>query len=247
MNSSPAKSIKQVDSFLKLENTNFEIKNKVNAYKFIRDTIKYTKYLRLSKKDKGSVLQYLSLITGYSKSHTKRLSLDASVGILLNPKTNKNRTSFQQKYLDEDIKLLAKFDNLANYPNGVSLQESFRRMFEEFNDERFKQLSNISLGHIYNLRKTTTYRKVTTKYKHTKPVSKNEIGIREKPRSDNRPGFIRVDSVHGGDKDGIKGVYYVNFVDEITQFEIVVCIKGITVSKNSKVSTIIVVDVCTHA
>ena len=38
-------------------------------------------------------------------------------------------------YIDtnEDIELLADFDGLANYPNGTSLQESFRRMYVKFN------------------------------------------------------------------------------------------------------------------
>ena len=33
--------------------------------------------------------------------------------------------------------------------------------------------------------------------------------------------YIRVDTVHQGDQDGIKGVYHINAVDEITQYEIV--------------------------
>ena len=29
----------------------------------------------------------------------------------------------------------------------------------------------------------------------------------------------RVDTVHQGDRDGVKGVYIVNLVDEVTQYE----------------------------
>ena len=35
------------------------------------------------------------------------------------------------------------------------------------------------------------------------------------------PGFVRVDSVHQGDLDGRKGVYEINLVDEVTQYEFV--------------------------
>ena len=35
----------------------------------------------------------------------------------------------------------------------------------------------------------------------------------------NRPGYLRVDSVHQGDQDGIKGVYHINAVDCVTQYE----------------------------
>jgi transposase InsO family protein len=36
-----------------------------------------------------------------------------------------------------------------------------------------------------------------------------------------KPGYIRVDTVHQGDQDGIKGVYHINAVDEVTQYEVV--------------------------
>ena len=54
----------------------------------------------------------------------------------------------------------------------------------------------------------------------TRPVV-NPIGIRRAPRPAGRPGFIRIDSVHQGDMDGTKGVYHVNAVDIVTQWEVV--------------------------
>ena len=33
------------------------------------------------------------------------------------------------------------------------------------------------------------------------------------------PGYLRVDSVHQGDQDGVKGVYHINTVDCVTQYE----------------------------
>ena len=35
------------------------------------------------------------------------------------------------------------------------------------------------------------------------------------------PGYIRIDSVHQGDQDGMKGVYHINAVDSVTQFQLV--------------------------
>ena len=35
------------------------------------------------------------------------------------------------------------------------------------------------------------------------------------------PGYLRIDTVHQGDKDGRKGLYHINAVDEVTQWEIV--------------------------
>ena len=49
-----------------------------------------------------------------------------------------------------------------------------------------------------------------------------------KPRPEGRPGYIRVDTVHQGDWDGTKGVYHVNAVDEVTQFEGVASVERIS-------------------
>jgi hypothetical protein len=43
-----------------------------------------------------------------------------------------------------------------------------------------------------------------------------------------QPGFIRIDSVHQGDQDGVKGVYHINAVDEVTQFEVVCTVEKIS-------------------
>jgi hypothetical protein len=58
-------------------------------------------------------------------------------------------------------------------------------------------------------------------------VSRN-IGERRKPQPEGKPGYLRVDSVHQGDKDGEKGVYYINLIDEVLQWELVVCVEGIS-------------------
>ena len=41
------------------------------------------------------------------------------------------------------------------------------------------------------------------------------------PIAERRPGYLRVDSVHQGDLDRVKGVYHINAVDEVTRFEYV--------------------------
>lgn len=54
------------------------------------------------------------------------------------------------------------------------------------------------------------------------------IGVRRAPAPDDRPGFIRIDSVHQGDQDGVKGVYHINAVDCVTQWELVATCEKIT-------------------
>lgn len=37
-----------------------------------------------------------------------------------------------------------------------------------------------------------------------------------------------MDTVHQGDRDGVKGVYHINAVDEVTQWEVVACVPQIS-------------------
>lgn len=221
------KKITEIDSFLNLGEVTFRITTVKDAYKFVRTTTWNLHYSNLSKLDKGKVRQYLVLLTGYSHPHMKRLIARAIKGDLHGPKPKKNMTSFKRKYTNEDISLLAEFDDVANYPCGNSLKKSFKRMYEKYADDRFKRLAGISHGQIYNLRSTNIYKNKTKHFTKTNPVQ-NRIGLREKPEPNGEPGYLRVDSVHGGDKDGVKGVYYVNFVDEVTQWQCVICVADLT-------------------
>jgi hypothetical protein len=95
-----------------------------------------------------------------------------------------------------------------------------QRAFALFGEARYEQLSTISVTHLYNLRQAAGYqdrRRHWTKTKgHSVPIAE-----RRAPAPDDRPGFIRIDSVHQGELDGRKGLYHINAVDRVTQFEIV--------------------------
>ncbi|WP_153301387.1 DDE-type integrase/transposase/recombinase, partial [Endozoicomonas arenosclerae] len=78
-----------------------------------------------------------------------------------------------------------------------------------------------------NLRQSHTYQTVRRKKNGTRSVQR-AIGVRRRPDPQGRPGFIRVDTVHQGDKDGVKGLYHINAVDEVTQFEVVCSVERIS-------------------
>ena len=54
------------------------------------------------------------------------------------------------------------------------------------------------------------------------------IGERRRPDPGGKPGFVRVDTVHQGDRDREKGVYDINLIDEVTQFEHVGAVAAIS-------------------
>jgi len=83
-----------------------------------------------------------------------------------------------------------------------------------------KRLADISVAQTYRFRNSEAYRRQNTSYQPTRPTP-IPTGERRKPRPQGRPGFLRIDTVHQGDRDGVKGIYHINAVDEVTQWEIV--------------------------
>jgi hypothetical protein len=130
------------------------------------------------------------------------------------------RYRFVRRYTPADIGLLAGVDEAHETLSGPATQKILYREFHDYGDERYQRLSSISVPHIYNLRKSRVYRERKICYQKTKPVQVN-IGERRRPDPQGRPGYLRIDTVHQGDRDGIKGVYHINAVDEVTQWQVV--------------------------
>ena len=182
------------------------------------------KYIKLNRKEKGVVKEYLKLITGLKdrtiKSHIKAYIECKTIG------NTYKRNCFTKKYTKEDEELLAETDNLHSRLNGIATRMICKKMFKG-GDTRYKNLSEISTAHLYNLRKTIVYKNVSTTVSKTQAVNRN-IGERKKPQPKGLPGFIRVDTVHQGDLNGEKGVYHINLIDEITQWDIMIAVEGIS-------------------
>ena len=205
-----------------------QAQDRTEIYRWMAETINKIKYFKLKRREKGVAIKYLTKMTGYSEIQTKRLiKKKKDKGCLKLSEDWGKKNTFQKIYTESDIELLAETDNLHHKPTGQALQRTLKRMFEKFKDEKFVRLRNISLGHIYNLRGTERYKGKALIYTETNPVSV-PIGERRKPQPYGKPGFLRVDSVHQGDLDKQKGVYHITLVDEVVQWQIEVCVKGIS-------------------
>ena len=104
--------------------------------------------------------------------------------------------------------------------SGPATQKILHREFHEFHDARYQRLARLSAAQMYRFRKSLTYRERYITYQPTKPAQV-AIGERRKPDPQGRPGYLRVDTVHQGDLDGIKGLYHIDAVDEVTQWQVV--------------------------
>ena len=194
--------------------------NKKDRYRFIESTLKQFHYRALNKRKKGIVIRFLLQVTDYSRQQLTRLIHQYVVAGTVQQRVTSKPKGFKQKYTADDITLLAKMDERYDTPSGAVIKKLCERAHSVFNDMDYENIANISVSHLYNLRGSPSYKKQRRCFDKTKsrPVG---IGERCKPITNGEPGYIRVDTVHQGDQDRIKGVYHINAVDEITQYEIV--------------------------
>ena len=228
MNDSNIVSVSQLRELVKLSSIEFSSSStKEEMYKWIEEVLGRLRYFSLKKKkERGIVISYLRQMTGLSRGHVKKLiKRKKRIGCIL--RITGTRYRIPKVYDAEDIARLIETDNAHQRMSGKATKEILRRQFEVFNDLRFEKIRHISVAHIYNLRKTRQYESHILYIEKTRAVNVN-IGIRKKPQPDGKPGYLRVDSVHQGDMDKEKGVYHINLVDEVTQWEIVGCVEGIS-------------------
>ena len=225
MNDSKLNNIDDIKRFLQsTQEVSFKRTNRCETYQWIEQTLVKFNYMGLSKADKGMIKQYIAQITQYSRAQITRLiSQYICTGYVQEIPYDRNQ--FTKLYSDQDIKLLAQTDELHDFSNGAALKKILHSMSKS--DKLFKNIAQISVAHIYNLRRSTVYKRITGKYDKTKPTQV-KFGLRQKPQPNGHPGFIRVDTVHQGDSALEKGVYHINTADEVTQFELIGSVEKIT-------------------
>lgn len=187
-------------------------------YDFIARTVKRFGYGRLKRADKAVVLRFLERVSGYSRQQITRLVKRSGERRQFVKRYHGSRTSFPRTYTGADVLLLAHTDTLHGTLSGLATKKLMERAYVIFDDARYQRLATISVAHLYNLRQRPGYRHQRQVWTKTRPTTV-PIGERRAPVPNNRPGYLRVDSVHQGDQDGLKGVYHINAVDCVTQYE----------------------------
>ena len=223
-------SLEQVRAFVEgSDGLDFVGSDRPSRNDFVRRVLVKFGYGALGKADKGLVKRFLGKATGLSRAQLTRLVRQhARTGRIEDRRGGAPARPFVRRYTAADAALLAEVDGALGRVCGQATRAVMRREFELFGDARFERLAGISTSHLYNLRKSKAYeRRRGVVRARTKP-SASAIGERRKPRPEGRPGFARVDSVHQGDLDGRKGIYEINLVDEVTQYEFVGAVEAIS-------------------
>jgi transposase InsO family protein len=229
MNDENLKTIEQVKQFLEgSEEARFKGVTIEERYDWIEMVLVRFRYMKLNKEEKGVVRRYIEKVSGYSRAQVARLIREYIQRGQLR-KAQYRRHRFPRSYTTKDIALLARTDELHDYLSGPATKKIMEREWVVYGHTDFRNISRISIAHLYNLRRSHFYRSVNKRYTKTKPTVVR-IGERARPSPGGSPGYIRIDTVHQGDYGNKKGVYHINAVDEITQWEIVASVEKIAES-----------------
>lgn len=218
----------QVRAFVSgVDAISFTLTDRLTAYGWMTDTLNQFHYGHCTRANKGLLRQYLLKVTGLSRAQVARCITQFTEGGQIKDRRHAPAVPFVRRYTAEDIRLLAEMDALHGTLSGTTTRKLCERAFKMHGDTRFERLACISNGHLYNLRQHKTYQAKRGSFDKTRPTKIN-IGERRKPFPNGCPGYLRADSVHQGDLDGIKGVYLINAVDEVTQFQAVFAVEHIS-------------------
>jgi transposase InsO family protein len=220
MDDSGKMSLEGIRAFLAgSEPVEFAGQKREEIYRWVEQTLREQDYQRLGRSDKGLVRQYVGKMTGLSRAQVTRL-----IGIYSQKGAVKARAyqrhRFAARYTAADIGLLAYVDRMHAGLSGPATKRILEREYSEYGQAVFQRLAGISVAQIYRFRKTAVYRKRNSTYQPTRPTPVS-IGQRRRPDPRGRPGYLRVDTVHQGDQQGRKGLYHINAVDEVTQWQVV--------------------------
>lgn len=205
----------------------FSAPDPAQRYRWLEATLRQFHYATLTRADKGVLRAFAAKVTGYSRAQLTRLIGQWVHGRRIADRRGPPARPFATRYTADDVRALATLDRLHQQLSGPATRKLAERMAQVYGDPAYARLATISVAHLYNLRASTGYRRQRGHHEPTRPRSV-AIGERRRPDPQGQPGYLRVDSVHQGDWDGIKGLYLINLVDAVTQFEVVAAVPRIS-------------------
>ena len=198
-----------------------------DRYPWLERTLRQFRYPTLTRADKGLLRAFVLKVTSYSRAQLTRLIAQWQQARQILDRRGPPAQPFARRYTAADVRLLVQLDRLHGQLSGPATKKLAERAATIFGDTAYARLAQISVAHLYNLRASAGYQRQRGHHEPTRPRSV-AIGERRRPQPNGVPGYLRVDSVHQGDWDGIKGLYVINLVDAVTQFEVVVAVERIS-------------------
>jgi transposase InsO family protein len=200
------------------EEIRFEGANRAQVYGWVERVLVEQEYAQQGKAARGLLRRYIEKMTGLSRAQVTRLIARYAASGRVQA-TVYRRRRFPERFTRADIELLASVDEAHQTLSGPATRRILQREVELYDRQQYARLATISVAHLYNLRRTERYRERRLNYTKTRPATV-AIGERRKPEPRGQPGYLRLDTVHQGDTAEAKGVYHINAVDEVTQWQI---------------------------
>ena len=202
----------------------------IQRYQHISRVLARFDYPQRDKRERGVVLAYLRRTSGYGRAQLTRLVARwAANRVAQHPLVKRYRAPaapFARKYTAADVELLVEMDRAHEDVCGPATAHLLQRAHAVYGDPRYERLAGLSVSHLYNLCKRADYQARRVRFVKTRAVC-NPIGLRKAPSPNGRAGYVRIDTVHQGDLDGVKGVYHITCVDEVSQWQVQACVQGI--------------------
>ena len=200
------------------EEIRFESADRRQVYAWVEGLLVGQRYAQQAKAARGLLRRYIEKMTGLSRAQVTRLIARYAASGRVEP-TVYRRRRFPERFTRADIELLAAVDEAHETLSGPATRRILEREVTLYGRQQYARLATISVAHLYNLRKSQRYRERRLNYTKTRPTTV-AIGERRKPEPSGRPGYLRLDTVHQGDGPQGKGVYHINAVDQVTQWEV---------------------------
>jgi transposase InsO family protein len=222
-------SLEQIERFLNgTAEIDFHASDRTARRAWIEQVLRQFRYPQRSRLERGLLRRFLTKVTGYSCAQMKRLIAQWYTAHHLRDRRGPPARPFARRYTLADQQALAELDALHQTLSGPATRKLAERACSLFGDARYERLAHISVAHLYNLRRAAGYQRARGALPQKTQSTRNAIGVRRAPQPNDLPGFIRVDSVHQGDLDGLKGVYLINAVDTVTQFQLIAAVERIS-------------------
>ena len=195
--------MEQIEEFLEgAQGIEFRAEGRAERYALFEALLERHRYSRLGRAEKGVLRRFLSKVSGLSRAQTTRLIGQYRRERRVRPQSYRRRR-FPTLYTRADIVLLARVDEAHRQLSGPATCAILRREYAVHGRQEFVRLARLSPAHLYNLR-------------------------RRQPQPEGRPGYVRVDTVHSPEEDGVKDAYTINLVDQVTQWQVLGCVERIS-------------------
>jgi hypothetical protein len=204
---------------------NFEPGDREARYRFVERVLQGHQYRKLKRSERGVIRRFLAKVTCFSRAQVSRLIAQWRRTRRVRSKPAQ-RPSFPRRYTAADAALLAAVDATHEDLSGPAIRHILQREFAVYGQTAFERLAGISASHIYNLRRSTAYRSQRVRVQHTQ-ARQVSIAERRKPDPKGKPGYLRVDTVHQESQEGVAGLFHINAVDTVTQWQVIGCVETI--------------------